>query len=88
MGICSDNIFKSLRKLFSASEMVADELKMKKGGREDKDEKRKQSIVLKVPWQGRTATGVLWRKDKALSWRRNETYKLHFHNCSQVSHSN
>ena len=49
MGICSDNIFKSLRKLFSASEMVADKLKMKKHMREDKDEKKKQSIVLKVP---------------------------------------
>lgn len=49
MGICSDYIFKSLRKLLNASEMVADELKMKKGRREDKDEKRKQFIVLKVP---------------------------------------
>lgn len=31
MEIPSDNMFKLLRKLFSASEMAADKLKMKKG---------------------------------------------------------
>ncbi|PKU45862.1 rna-directed dna polymerase from mobile element jockey-like [Limosa lapponica baueri] len=43
-----DNICKSLGKMFIASEMVADKLKMKKGRREDKNENKNQSIVLKM----------------------------------------
>jgi len=49
MGICSDKIFKSFTKLFSASEMAADKLKMKNCRREDKDENENLSILLKVP---------------------------------------
>lgn len=58
------NMFKSLKKFFSALEMFAEKQKTKKGRREGKDDNKKLSIVLKVPLEGRTATGVLQREDK------------------------
>lgn len=62
MGIHSDNVFKSTTKLFSASGMVASNLK-KKGKREDGN--KNQTIILKILQQERTATGILQRKIRA-----------------------